>query len=184
MRGLTATRAGRHCLPGFIVAGAGVGLVNPALASTAIGVVPPQRSGMASGINSTFRQVGIATGHRRARGDLRERDREQARARGSPGRPRPATAHAICARRRGAAAPARSLAAVPAGAARPGHGGDPQRVRRRDERHPARRRDRRPRRGGAGARARPRPGTSSPTELPNASRNRHRGGIAECRGPR
>src|SRR6201999_1202357 len=36
--------------------------VNPALASTAIGVVPPQRSGMASGINSTFRQVGVATG--------------------------------------------------------------------------------------------------------------------------
>ena len=32
------------------------------LASTAIGVVPPQRSGMASGISSTFRQVGIATG--------------------------------------------------------------------------------------------------------------------------
>ena len=28
----------------------------------AIGVVPPQRSGMASGINNTFRQVGIATG--------------------------------------------------------------------------------------------------------------------------
>ena len=42
--------------------GAGVGLLNPALASTAIGVVPPQRSGMASGINNTFRQVGIATG--------------------------------------------------------------------------------------------------------------------------
>jgi hypothetical protein len=39
-----------------------VGLINPPLASTAIGVVPPERSGMASGINSTFRQVGIATG--------------------------------------------------------------------------------------------------------------------------
>jgi hypothetical protein len=39
-----------------------VGLVNPALAATAIGVVPPARSGMASGINSTFRQVGLATG--------------------------------------------------------------------------------------------------------------------------
>ncbi len=45
-----------------MLAGAGVGLVNPPLASTAIGVVPPERSGMASGINSTFRQVGIATG--------------------------------------------------------------------------------------------------------------------------
>ena len=36
--------------------------INPALATAAIGVVEPHRSGMASGINSTFRQVGIATG--------------------------------------------------------------------------------------------------------------------------
>jgi EmrB/QacA subfamily drug resistance transporter len=49
-------------IPGFIVAGAGIGMVNPPLASTAIGVVHYSRSGMASGINSTFRQVGIATG--------------------------------------------------------------------------------------------------------------------------
>jgi hypothetical protein len=49
-------------LPGFVLAGAGMGLVNPAIASTAIGVVPPQRSGMASGISSTFRQIGTATG--------------------------------------------------------------------------------------------------------------------------
>jgi len=62
MRGLTGTSDWTALLPGFVIAGAGVGLVNPALASTAIGVVPPQRSGMASGINTTFRQVGIATG--------------------------------------------------------------------------------------------------------------------------
>ena len=62
MRGLTASTDWTALLAGFIVAGAGVGLVNPALASTAIGVVAPQRSGMASGINNTFRQVGIATG--------------------------------------------------------------------------------------------------------------------------
>jgi MFS family permease len=49
-------------LPGFLVAGAGVGLTNPAIASGAVGVVEPARAGMASGINSTFRQVGIATG--------------------------------------------------------------------------------------------------------------------------
>jgi MFS family permease len=49
-------------LPGFVVAGIGIGLTNPPLASTAIGVVRPQQSGMASGINTTFRQVGIATG--------------------------------------------------------------------------------------------------------------------------
>jgi EmrB/QacA subfamily drug resistance transporter len=49
-------------LAGFIVAGAGIGIVNPNLAQAAIAVVEPRRSGMASGINSTFRQVGIATG--------------------------------------------------------------------------------------------------------------------------
>jgi EmrB/QacA subfamily drug resistance transporter len=62
MRGLDAGSAWTHLIPGLIVAGAGVGMMNPPLASTAVGVVPPQRSGMASGINSTFRQVGIATG--------------------------------------------------------------------------------------------------------------------------
>jgi EmrB/QacA subfamily drug resistance transporter len=49
-------------LPGFLVGGIGVGIVNPGIASTALGVVPAARAGMASGINSTFRQVGIATG--------------------------------------------------------------------------------------------------------------------------
>ncbi len=48
-------------IPGFCWR-RGHGLVNPPLASTAVGVVPVERSGMASGINSTFRQVGIATG--------------------------------------------------------------------------------------------------------------------------
>jgi EmrB/QacA subfamily drug resistance transporter len=62
MRGLTASSGWTHLIPGFLVAGAGTGLINPPLASTAIGVVAPQRAGMASGINSTFRQVGIATG--------------------------------------------------------------------------------------------------------------------------
>jgi len=49
-------------LPGFIACGIGIGTVNPVLASGAISVVQPQRSGMASGANNTFRQVGIATG--------------------------------------------------------------------------------------------------------------------------
>jgi predicted MFS family arabinose efflux permease len=62
MSGLTVSSGWTALLAGSIVAGAGVGLVNPSLASAAIGVVPPQRSGMASGINNTFRQVGIATG--------------------------------------------------------------------------------------------------------------------------
>jgi predicted MFS family arabinose efflux permease len=58
MRGLDAGSAWTHLIPGMIVGGVGVGIVNPPLASTAVGVVPPQRAGMASGINSTFRQVG------------------------------------------------------------------------------------------------------------------------------
>ena len=62
MRGLTAASSWTHLVPGLIVAGVGVGLVNPPLASTAVGVVEPRRSGMASGINLTFRQVGLATG--------------------------------------------------------------------------------------------------------------------------
>ncbi len=49
-------------LPGFILGGLGIGMVNPVLASGAVSVVEPQRSGMASGANNTFRQVGIATG--------------------------------------------------------------------------------------------------------------------------
>ncbi len=49
-------------LPGFIVSGVGIGMANPMIAETALAVVPPARAGMASGINSTFRQVGIATG--------------------------------------------------------------------------------------------------------------------------
>jgi EmrB/QacA subfamily drug resistance transporter len=60
MTGLTGTSSWTHLAPGFIVSGAGAGFVNPPLASTAIGVVEPQRAGMASGVNTTFRQIGIA----------------------------------------------------------------------------------------------------------------------------
>jgi EmrB/QacA subfamily drug resistance transporter len=49
-------------LPGFIVAGIGIGVANPVIASASVAVVPPERSGMASGSSNTFRQVGIATG--------------------------------------------------------------------------------------------------------------------------
>jgi EmrB/QacA subfamily drug resistance transporter len=49
-------------LAGFVASGIGIGLINPPLATAAIGVVEPRRSGVASGINSTFRQVGTATG--------------------------------------------------------------------------------------------------------------------------
>jgi EmrB/QacA subfamily drug resistance transporter len=61
MTGLNRDSSWTHLILGFIVSGVGAGLVNPPLASTAIGVVEPERAGMASGINSTFRQVGLAT---------------------------------------------------------------------------------------------------------------------------
>lgn len=61
MRGLDASSSWTHLIPGFILAGLGSGLVNAPLASTAVGVVALQDAGMASGINTTFRQVGIAT---------------------------------------------------------------------------------------------------------------------------
>jgi MFS family permease len=62
MAGLTGTSSWTHLIPGFIVAGLGSGLASPPLASTSIGVVPPQEAGMASGANAMFRQAGIATG--------------------------------------------------------------------------------------------------------------------------
>jgi hypothetical protein len=61
-RGITPESGWTHLIPGFVVAGIGTGLINVPLASTAVAVVEPARAGMASGVNSTFRQVGIATG--------------------------------------------------------------------------------------------------------------------------
>jgi EmrB/QacA subfamily drug resistance transporter len=57
--------AGSHwtaLLPGLIVAGFGVGLASPVLASAALSAVPVQRGGMASGAMNTFRQLGYAIG--------------------------------------------------------------------------------------------------------------------------
>jgi EmrB/QacA subfamily drug resistance transporter len=62
MTAVDASSVWTTLIPGFLLAGAGIGLVNPPLASTAVGVVDVSLSGMASGINNTFRQVGIATG--------------------------------------------------------------------------------------------------------------------------
>jgi EmrB/QacA subfamily drug resistance transporter len=62
MHGLTAESPESDLLLGFLVAGVGIGTANPGIGQAAIGVVPPQKAGMGSGINTTFRQVGIATG--------------------------------------------------------------------------------------------------------------------------
>ena len=49
-------------LPGMLVGGLGIGIISPALASAMVSVLPVERSGLASGINNTFRQLGIAVG--------------------------------------------------------------------------------------------------------------------------
>ncbi|HEX3172997.1 MAG TPA: MFS transporter [Solirubrobacterales bacterium] len=62
MHGLDAGSDISALLPGFVVAGIGIGITNPGIGQGAIAVVPPAKAGMGSGINTTFRQVGIATG--------------------------------------------------------------------------------------------------------------------------
>jgi EmrB/QacA subfamily drug resistance transporter len=62
MSGLEAGSEWTTLLGGFLVGGAGVGLLNPVIADVALSVVPKERSGMAAGINDTFRQVGVAVG--------------------------------------------------------------------------------------------------------------------------
>jgi EmrB/QacA subfamily drug resistance transporter len=49
-------------IPGMVLSGIGIGVANPAIARVGLGVVPPERSGMASGISNTFRIGGLATG--------------------------------------------------------------------------------------------------------------------------
>ena len=60
--GISADSEWTTLLPGFIVGGVGVGLLNPVVADTAVSVVSTRQSGMAAGINDTFRQVGVAVG--------------------------------------------------------------------------------------------------------------------------
>ena len=62
MSGLSLSDGWTALLPGFILAGVGVGIVNTVIADVALSVVPKERSGMAAGINDTFRQVGVAVG--------------------------------------------------------------------------------------------------------------------------
>ena len=62
LQGIEVDSSWTHLIPGLLVCGIGVGMINTPLASTAVGVVTVDRSGMASGINSTLRQVGVATG--------------------------------------------------------------------------------------------------------------------------
>ncbi|HEY0319190.1 MAG TPA: MFS transporter [Solirubrobacterales bacterium] len=62
MHGVSPDSGWTALLAGFVVAGVGIGVTNPGIGQAAIAVVPVEKSGMGSGINTTFRQVGIATG--------------------------------------------------------------------------------------------------------------------------
>jgi len=62
MHGLDADSGWTALLAGFVAAGVGIGIANPALAAGALRVVDPARTGMASGISNTFRLAGVAVG--------------------------------------------------------------------------------------------------------------------------
>jgi EmrB/QacA subfamily drug resistance transporter len=62
MSGLDARADSIHFLAGFVVHGAGIGLVQPAIGHVAMSVAPQARGGMAAGINNTFRMLGATVG--------------------------------------------------------------------------------------------------------------------------
>jgi predicted MFS family arabinose efflux permease len=62
LRGVGAHGPWTHLIPGLTIWGVGSGLVNPTMTVAALAVVSPRQSGMASGVNNTARQLGIAAG--------------------------------------------------------------------------------------------------------------------------
>ncbi|MFE9098257.1 MFS transporter [Streptomyces sp. NPDC007264] len=59
---VTGTSGWTALLAGFLVAGMGVGVASPILASAALAAAPADRAGMAGGAANTFRQLGFALG--------------------------------------------------------------------------------------------------------------------------
>jgi len=62
MRAVTPTSEWTVLIPGLLVGGLAIGVISPALAAAMVSVLPVERGGLASGINNTFRQLGIAVG--------------------------------------------------------------------------------------------------------------------------
>jgi predicted MFS family arabinose efflux permease len=62
MRSVDAGSDWTALLPGLLVGGLAIGVISPALAAAMVSVLPVERSGLSSGINNTFRQLGIAIG--------------------------------------------------------------------------------------------------------------------------
>lgn len=62
MTGIDSRSDWTALIPGLLLTGAAFGLIGPTLASTAVGVVPPWRGGMAGGISAVCRSLGTAAG--------------------------------------------------------------------------------------------------------------------------
>jgi hypothetical protein len=62
MTGVDADSSWLHLLAGLSVVGIGTGLANPMVTFAHLGVLPPAQGGLASGINNTARQLGLAVG--------------------------------------------------------------------------------------------------------------------------
>ena len=62
MTGVESDSSWLHLLVGLVVVGAGTGLANPLVTFAHLGVLPPAQGGLASGINNTARQLGLAIG--------------------------------------------------------------------------------------------------------------------------
>ncbi len=62
MRGVTPQSSWAHLFAGLAVTGAGTGLANPLATFAHLGVLPPAQGGLASGVNNTARQLGLAVG--------------------------------------------------------------------------------------------------------------------------
>jgi EmrB/QacA subfamily drug resistance transporter len=62
MRAVNPNSEWTALLPGLLIGGLAIGVISPALAAAMVSVLPVERSGVASGINNTFRQLGIAIG--------------------------------------------------------------------------------------------------------------------------
>ena len=60
--GIAANASWLALFPGLAILGAGIGLANPLATFAHLGVLPPAQGGLASALNNTARQLGLAIG--------------------------------------------------------------------------------------------------------------------------
>ena len=138
MAHLTATSTWLVLLPGFILAGIGLGITSTGLASAALSAVEPAHAGMAAGLVNTLRQVGTATGVA-VLGALYASRVTTATLHALAGLPAPPGAAQRLASAVASGAGTRVAAVVPPRRPRRGHPRRPGRYRQRPQRRPAHR---------------------------------------------